>query len=54
MEQTRTVLFFEKCRLCLDRPGSSNICEVQDLQQDIFTCTSVKVNTKLHPIINIF
>lgn len=47
MEQTGTVFFFEKCRLCLDKPGLSNICEVQDLPQDIFACTCVKVNNKL-------
>lgn len=46
MEQPKTILFYEKCRLCLDRPGSATICEVPELPQDIYASTSVLVNIK--------
>ncbi|XP_028177549.1 zinc finger protein 845-like [Ostrinia furnacalis] len=43
------ILFFQKCRLCLDEPGAYNIFAKDELPQDIYLCTGVKV----HPTDNL-
>ncbi|KAJ8713057.1 hypothetical protein PYW08_008361 [Mythimna loreyi] len=40
---SKTVLFYDLCRLCLENPGADDIFIKPDLVQDVFLCTGVKV-----------
>ncbi|XP_053617118.1 zinc finger protein 41-like [Plodia interpunctella] len=37
------ILFYEKCRLCLDRAGTQHIFQEDGLEQDILSYTGIKV-----------
>ncbi|XP_013198534.2 zinc finger protein 2-like [Amyelois transitella] len=41
--QSQVILFYEKCRLCLDKPGVQNIFQSEGLAQDILLCTGVNL-----------
>lgn len=51
MEKPKLILFYELCRLCLEKPGMKNMFEAAELVEDIFLCTGVRVRSYLEFII---
>lgn len=44
MDQQKSLVSSELCRLCLKEGGAINLFEKRDLVEDIYLCTGVKVS----------
>lgn len=46
MDEQKSLVSSELCRLCLKEGGAINLFEKRDLVEDIYLCTGVKVSIK--------